>query len=138
MPNPILSTITLFSVHIGFSALFGYWIYTLQRSSNLRFQLMPLSLVAALLIAANVSAPIGNSAKIVLAVLSLIIIVICAFRFERLSISPDWAWLYAAFSMASILLWSIVQGQAILSIAMSLFALVAFLLALQRGNQKIL
>ncbi len=136
MPYPFLAVMALYSVHLGFSALLGYWIKTARERSALRLQALPMLAYATLLVSANWIAPMNPVARIILALLSALAIWLLGFRFDALNIHPDWFWFYAAFSMATILLWSILQQQALLAIAMSIMAFAACILALQRGNRS--
>lgn len=138
MPNPFLGATALFSVHLGFSALFGYWLNRAMNTSSWRYQSLPMLIFAILLVAANWTAPLGLAGKVLLALLSTTTVLTAVFRYDALRIHPDWVWLYTAFSMAAILLWSILQSQALLAISMSLLAFGACILALQRGSQSLI
>lgn len=130
-----LSTSALFFVHMGFAILFGAWINQARKKSPSRFLAAPISLGGMLLALAIWAIPIGTLGKAFLLLTSSLTLLITAFRLDYFHVNRDWMWLYAAFTMGLILIWSIGQGQAILAFSMSLLAAIASALALMRGKQ---
>ena len=127
-----ISVPALFSVHIGFAALFGAQFHRIRAGRDFRIHAIPLLAGVLLLMAAIWAVPLSTAAKFSLALASTLAAAITAFRFERISIYKDWAWTYAALSMGLILLWSITQGQALVAVTMSMAAAVALALVLVR------
>ena len=131
-----ISTFALSLIHIGLSALFGAWIHGAKKHTPLKM-IGAFSITAEILLIASIWAtPLGTLSKILLFIISSLILLIVSLRFDDLSLQKDWMWLYAAFTMGLILIWSINQGQAILAFSMSLLASLACLLALIRGKQS--
>jgi hypothetical protein len=128
-----ISVPALFSVHLGFAALYGAMIHRIRDRHDLRVHGITLIIGGLLLMAAIWVVPISSSVKLSIALFSTVAAAITAFRFEQISIHRDWAWLYIALSMGLILLWSISQGQAILAVSMSVAAGFASILAVWRA-----
>ncbi len=133
-----ISFSALLSIYFGFAALLGIWIFHAKKNGNLRFQAIPLIIAALMIVLSIWVIPYNIAFKLFLLITCLVAMSITAFRLNQFSFHPDWAWLYSAFSMGLIMIWSITQGQAVLAFSMSFLAAIACLFALARGRQALL
>jgi hypothetical protein len=96
-------------------------------------RLAAMLLTAALLVAASYVLPMSAGMKAAIFGASVLAAILTAWKLEWLSQNEDWVWLYIAMAMSLILVWSIAQSEPLLSVAISLAAGLAALLAARRG-----
>jgi hypothetical protein len=128
-----ISIPAVFAVQIGFAGLLGALTRQVQVRQARAARLAAMLLTAALLVTASYVLPMSGGMKAATFGASVLAAILTAWKLDWLSQNEDWVWLYIAMAMSLILVWSIAQSEPLLSVAISLAAGLAALLAARRG-----
>lgn len=129
----LISIIPIAAVHLGFAILIGILIQRLRESDAIAQGLSILTVSCTFFLAASLSLPLSPVSKGILWFTSLFTIYVFGWQLKGVVQHEQWIWHYAGFTMSVVLLWSLFQTQALLSVSLGLSAGIAAILSLRKG-----
>jgi hypothetical protein len=118
---------------LGFAALLATSIQRVRRANNTRIALASLLLAIGLFALFSVSLPLSSAGRFLVLLTSVMTITFFSWKSNLIIKNTHWAWAYAAFTMALILLWSLAQAQPLQTLTFGISAGFAAFLSLRRG-----
>lgn len=129
----LISLITIATVHLGFAALLGVLIRRNRAITITAREISILIVTFVLFIGASLSLSLSPTAKGLIWLSSVMVIIIFGWLFNLNGQYRHWGWHYAGFTMSVILLWSLFQTQPLLAFSLGLSAGIAAILSLRKG-----
>ncbi len=125
------------AVHLGFAALFATSIQRLRRARNTRIASASLLLAIGLFVLFSLSIRLSPASGFLVLLSSALTLALFSWKSNLIIKNTHWAWVYAAFTMALILLWSLGQAQPLQPLAFGISAGFTAFLSLRRGFKAI-
>lgn len=132
MATDLIALTALLVMYFGFAALLGA---LMTRALTLAHGAI-LGIASFLYLLATVTLPMALTTKIIVLAVSLVLFALAAARTPRFLFQPEIGWLYAAFAMGLVLLWTVTQGWQVPLLSLGAAAALAAILAWRRGLRE--